>query len=100
MEAEESQVVLGLLCSSRAQREQSKEDLQQAADLREESEESSTLSSSMPPSQNYRSTFWWARKLKQHTRNLTSPVENQRPILVVSACSGSLAEAEVLKACS
>ena len=60
-------------------------------------EDSSTNSSSLPPSQNMRTTSWWAQLLKSHTRNSRAVNEQLETISIISGCTGSFAEAEVLK---
>ena len=68
--------------------------------------------SRLPPTRNLRTTCWWARLLKSHSRALglkepPSPQDScsssdsfsdaSRKITIVSGCTGSFSEAKVLK---
>ena len=62
-------------------------------------EVSDDSSSSLPPSQNMKTTSWWAQLLKSHTEHARAVAVNEQSdmISIVSGCTGSFAEAEVLK---
>ena len=62
---------------------------------------SSDESSSSPPTQHCKTTCWWAPILKQHVKEngvVLHPEPGLAPRTLLSACSGSCAEAEVMKA--
>ena len=79
---------------------------------KQEPETGSPGQSRVPPTRNLRTTCWWARLLKSHSRALgleepPSPQDScsssdsfsdtSRKITIVSGCTGSFSEAEVLK---
>ena len=63
---------------------------------------SSSASHTPSPTQHVKTTCWWAPRLKAHLSShahaLDSMSENLHPRVLLSACSGSCAEAEALTA--
>ena len=54
--------------------------------------------SSESPSQHKKTTSWWAPVVKEHVKHLAWDPVDFKPVTLLSACAGSCAEAEVLKA--
>ena len=56
---------------------------------------------SQSPSQTSKTSSWWARMIKEHTKEQAAEAHQHEPTnkkFVVSGCSGAFAEGEVLKA--
>ena len=61
------------------------------------SNESPVTEESSSPLLHRKTTSWWAPILKQHLVEHAQDPGNVKPVTLLSACSGSCAEAEVLK---